>query len=125
MFAPQLQVVAAGAVCDRMASSIASVAVQHWHEGSQTAACLCRTLQGAVGLNASTSHDATRFYVSLPANKLELWLALEAERFRAPAWRQLYREKSVVLEERRLRVDNSPLVGQVAKAVQAWSCIGT
>lgn len=36
---------------------------------------------GAVGLNASTSHDATKFYISLPANKLELWFALEAERF--------------------------------------------
>ncbi len=36
---------------------------------------------GAVGLNASTSHDATKFYISLPSNKLELWFALEAERF--------------------------------------------
>ena len=36
---------------------------------------------GAVGLNASTSHDATKYFCSLPANKLELWFALEAERF--------------------------------------------
>ena len=36
---------------------------------------------GAVGLNASTSHDATRYHVSVPSNKLELWFALEAERF--------------------------------------------
>ena len=36
---------------------------------------------GAVGLNASTSHDATKYHVSLPSNKLELWFALEAERF--------------------------------------------
>ncbi len=37
---------------------------------------------GAVGLNASTSHDATKYYISMPVNKLELWFALEAERFR-------------------------------------------
>ena len=37
---------------------------------------------GGVGLNATTSHDQTRYFVSLPANKLELWMALEAERFR-------------------------------------------
>jgi predicted Zn-dependent peptidase len=38
--------------------------------------------QGAVGLNAATSHDATKYFASLPANKAELWFALEAERFR-------------------------------------------
>lgn len=27
---------------------------------------------GGVGLNASTSHDATKYYVSLPQNKLEV-----------------------------------------------------
>lgn len=37
--------------------------------------------QGAVGLNAATSQDGTRYFCSLPANKLELWFALEAERF--------------------------------------------
>lgn len=65
--------------------------------------------EGAVGLNATTSHDQTRYFVSLPSNKLELWMALEAERFRAPVFRQLYSEKAVIEEERRLRVDNAPL----------------
>ena len=41
--------------------------------------------QGAVGLNAATSHDSTKYYCSLPANKLELWFALEAERFQVAA----------------------------------------
>lgn len=45
------------------------------------------TSAGAVGLNASTSHDCTRYYASLPANQLELWFALEAERFQAPVFR--------------------------------------
>ncbi|KAJ9516019.1 hypothetical protein QJQ45_024472, partial [Haematococcus lacustris] len=64
---------------------------------------------GAVGLNATTSHDETRYFVSLPANKLELWFALESERFRAPVFRELYAEKKVIEEERRLRVDDAPL----------------
>lgn len=37
---------------------------------------------GAVGLNATTSHDATRYFMAMPINKLELWFAMEAERFR-------------------------------------------
>ncbi|KAL4448231.1 hypothetical protein ABPG75_005450 [Micractinium tetrahymenae] len=65
--------------------------------------------EGGVGLNAATTHDATKYYVSLPANKAEWWFALESERFRAPVFRELYSEKRVVAEERRLRVDNSPL----------------
>ena len=65
--------------------------------------------EGAVGLNAATSHDATKYFCSMPANKIELWFALEAERFRAPVFREIYSEKKVVFEERRMRVDNSPL----------------
>lgn len=64
---------------------------------------------GAVGLNAVTSHDATKYYCSLPSNKLELWFAMEAQRFQAPVFRELYSEKKVVTEERRMRVDNSAL----------------
>lgn len=45
------------------------------------------TAAGAVGLNAATSHDATRYYASLPARRLELWFALESERFQAPTFR--------------------------------------
>ena len=67
------------------------------------------TRAGGVGLNASTSHDATRYYCSLPSNKLELWFALEAARFREPVFRELYTEKAVVAEERRARVDGAPL----------------
>lgn len=45
---------------------------------------------GAVGLNATTSHDATKYYMSLPSNKLELWFALEAERFQVYAQSPLF-----------------------------------
>ncbi|MEW6681519.1 MAG: pitrilysin family protein [Nitrospirota bacterium] len=64
--------------------------------------------QGAVGLNASTGADLTRYVVSLPANRLPLWIALEADRFSRPVFREFYTERDVVLEERRLRVDNNP-----------------
>lgn len=39
--------------------------------------------EGGVGLNATTSQDETRYFVSLPSNKLELWFALESRRFQA------------------------------------------
>ncbi|WP_081972620.1 M16 family metallopeptidase [Leptolyngbya sp. KIOST-1] len=64
---------------------------------------------GGVGLNATTSADETRYFYSLPANKLELWMSLESERFLDPVFREFFEEKEVILEERRMRVDNSPI----------------
>lgn len=64
---------------------------------------------GGVGLNATTSSDATRYFYSFPSNKLELWMSLESERFLEPVFREFYKEKDVILEERRMRVDNSPI----------------
>ncbi|HEY9642961.1 MAG TPA: insulinase family protein [Coleofasciculaceae cyanobacterium] len=64
---------------------------------------------GGVGLNATTSADATRYFYSFPANKLELWMSLESERFLEPVFREFYEEKNVILEERRMRTDNSPI----------------
>jgi predicted Zn-dependent peptidase len=64
---------------------------------------------GGVGLNATTSADETRYFYNLPANKLELWMSLESERFLDPVFREFYEEKDVILEERRMRVDNSPI----------------
>lgn len=73
---------------------------------------------GGVGLNATTSADATRYFYSFPANKLELWMSLESERFLEPVFREFYREKEVILEERRLRTDNSP-IGQMVEVFLA------
>ncbi|MGI0494929.1 M16 family metallopeptidase [Alkalinema pantanalense CENA528] len=64
---------------------------------------------GGVGLNANTSAEATRYFYSFPANKLELWMSLESERFLDPVFREFFKEKAVILEERRLRTDNSPI----------------
>ncbi|MBX2864717.1 MAG: insulinase family protein [Leptolyngbyaceae cyanobacterium MAG.088] len=70
---------------------------------------------GGVGLNATTSSDATRYFYSLPSNKLELWMSTESERFLEPVFREFYKEKDVILEERRQRTDNSP-IGQMVEA---------
>lgn len=64
--------------------------------------------EGGVGLNAGTSQDQTSYYISLPSNKLELWMAMESDRFANPILRDLYKEKQVVAEERRFRVESSP-----------------
>jgi predicted Zn-dependent peptidase len=70
---------------------------------------------GGVGLNATTSTEATNYFYSFPANKLELWMSLESERFLQPVFREFYKEQQVILEERRLRTDNSP-VGTMIEA---------
>lgn len=62
---------------------------------------------GGTGLNASTSEESTGYYVTLPSNKLELQMLLEADRMRNCYLREFYSEKDVVMEERRLS-ENSP-----------------
>ncbi len=63
---------------------------------------------GATGVNASTGEDATFYYCNLPSNKLELWALIESDRMRNMVLREFYSERDVVMEERRLRTDNSP-----------------
>lgn len=63
---------------------------------------------GGVGLNAFTSSDATAYFFSMPSNRFELWAYLESERFRHPVYRQFYKERDVVMEERRMRTESSP-----------------
>ncbi|MBK9089877.1 MAG: insulinase family protein [Holophagales bacterium] len=65
--------------------------------------------EGGVGLNAFTSNDETGYFFSMPANRLELWAYLESSRFLSPVFREFYKEKDVVFEERRMRVDSSPI----------------
>ena len=63
---------------------------------------------GGVGLNAATGKDLTRYMINLPANRLPLWAALEADRMAHPVLREFYKERGVVMEERRMRNDDSP-----------------
>ncbi len=63
---------------------------------------------GATGLNANTLEDLTMFYVTVPAEKLELWFWLESDRLVEPIFREFHKEKRVIAEERRLRVGSTP-----------------
>ena len=56
-------------------------------------------------------HDrATRRATSTrcPANRFELWAYLESGRFLTPVFREFYKERDVVTEERRMRTDSEP-----------------
>lgn len=64
---------------------------------------------GVEGLNAFTNLDETAYHYSLPENRLELWAYLESERFMHPVMREFYKERNVVIEERRLRTDSNPV----------------
>ncbi|MFW2330889.1 MAG: M16 family metallopeptidase [Nitrospinota bacterium] len=62
---------------------------------------------GGVGFNAGTSKDHTNYIVRLPSNRLELWAFIESQRFNEIVLRDFYRERDVVLEERKTRYENS------------------
>ena len=64
---------------------------------------------GGQDLNAFTDYDETAYHYSLPANRLELWAYLESERFLHPVMREFYKERNVVIEERRMRTDSNPI----------------
>ncbi len=64
--------------------------------------------RGAVGLNAQTSKDYTSYTVSLPSVAFEFWCWMESERLLNPVFRQFYKEREVVLEERRSRYNDDP-----------------
>jgi predicted Zn-dependent peptidase len=63
---------------------------------------------GAEGLNAETGLDETMFFWSMPENRLELWAWLESGRLADVAPREFYKERDVVIEERRMRTDSNP-----------------
>ncbi len=63
---------------------------------------------GGAGMNAQTGEDATEYYYSLPSNRVELWFLLESERFADPVFREFYKERDVVREERRMRLESNP-----------------
>jgi predicted Zn-dependent peptidase len=63
---------------------------------------------GGVGMNAGTGEDSTNYFYSFPENRIELWFLLESERFLHPVFREFYKERDVVREELRMRVESSP-----------------
>lgn len=63
---------------------------------------------GGTGLNAETGYDATQYFYKFPSNRIELWFLLESQRFYDPVFREFYKERDVVREERRMRVESEP-----------------
>jgi len=66
------------------------------------------SVNGAVGLNASTGYDYTHYVVSLPANRLELYARVYADVMQNAVFRSFYAERDVVREERRQRSEDDP-----------------
>ena len=73
---------------------------------------------GGLDMNAGTGEDSTNYYYSFPSNRLELWFLLESERFLNPVFREFYKERDVVREERRMRVESSSQ-GKLIEALMA------
>jgi len=76
------------------------------------------TTAGASGMNAFTTEDMTGYFITVPANKLELWCWMESERLLHPVFREFYAERDVVFEERRMRTESTP-VGKFAEQFNA------
>lgn len=66
------------------------------------------TKGGASGMNAFTTYDLTFYFITVPANKLELWAWMESDRLLNSTFREFYSERDVVHEERRLRTESTP-----------------
>jgi predicted Zn-dependent peptidase len=77
---------------------------------------------GANGLNAETGLDSTQFYWSMPENRLELWAWLESSRLADTVAREFYKERDVVIEERRMRTDSDP-VGRLTEQFLATAYV--
>ena len=67
------------------------------------------TANGGSRMNAYTSYDHTAYFITVPANKLELFMWMESGRLLEPVFREFYAERDVVFEERRMRTESTPL----------------
>jgi len=77
---------------------------------------------GAEGLNASTAEDTTQYFWSMPENRLELWAFMESTRIGEPVEREFYKERDVVQEERRMRIDSAP-IGRLVEQMLATAYV--
>lgn len=67
---------------------------------------------GGTRLNAGTGYDMTQYLNDFPANQLEKWMQLYAERFRNPVFRLFQGELEAVYEEKNMYADG-PMQGFV------------
>ncbi|GAB4373838.1 MAG: insulinase family protein [Acidobacteriota bacterium] len=66
------------------------------------------TAEGGTRMNAFTNQDMTVYFITVPANKIELWFWMESDRLLNNVRREFYSERDVVHEERRLRTESTP-----------------
>ena len=92
----------------KLAAEVAALQKKHDALFDENALARLYQVNGGVGLNATTDKDMTSYFVSLPKNRLELWLTVEAQRFAAPVLRDFYTERSVVQEERLRSIETNP-----------------
>ncbi|HEY4150736.1 MAG TPA: insulinase family protein [Chitinophagaceae bacterium] len=64
------------------------------------------TAIGAQGTNAHTTTEETVYEEDIPANEIDRFLAIEAERFRYPVFRLFHTELEAVYEEKNRGLDN-------------------
>ena len=74
---------------------------------------------GAVNLTALAAAGATEYSYSLPSNRTELWFLMESQRLLHPIFREFYRERDVVMEEYRQRVESNPQGKLLAEVLAA------
>jgi predicted Zn-dependent peptidase len=67
---------------------------------------------GSSNFNAFTGGEMVCYIISLPANRLELWAAIESDRMANSVFREFYSERDVVNEERRM--------GEVQPSGRLW-----
>ncbi len=61
---------------------------------------------GASGTNAYTSYDQTVYIEDIPANQMENWLRIEADRFKNPVIRGFHTELETIYEEKNMSLTN-------------------
>jgi len=61
---------------------------------------------GAKGTNAFTSNEQTVYINDIPANQIEKWLTIEADRFQNAVFRIFHTELEAVYEEKNISLDN-------------------
>ena len=79
---------------------------------------------GATNINAETGLDSTEYYWNMPVNAFQLWAYLESDRIAHPVTREFYKERDVVQEERRMRVDSSP-IGRMLEQFQSAAFVAS
>jgi predicted Zn-dependent peptidase len=74
---------------------------------------------GGLDQNASTGADSTEYHVSLPTSQMEAWFWLTREQLGDPVMREFYKERDVVMEERRMRTESNAFGSLLEAVLQA------